>query len=49
MDFLPLSDNAIRQAIDSAAIFMEWRRAVAAARPYCGGMYFKKEGATSTW
>ena len=44
MDFLPISESAARQAIDSVAIFSEWRRAVAAARPYVGGMYFKREG-----
>lgn len=44
MDYLPISDNAARQAIDASAIFEEWRRAVAASRPYVGGMYFKREG-----
>ncbi|XAH24456.1 GSU2403 family nucleotidyltransferase fold protein [Xylophilus sp. GW821-FHT01B05] len=45
MDYIPLPDNAARQAIDSFTIFTEWRKAVMAARPYAGGMYFKKEGA----
>lgn len=44
-EFIALTDNVARQAIDSFAIFDEWRRAVAAARPYAGGMYFKREGA----
>ena len=43
MDFLPISESAARQSIDSVAIFSEWRRAVVAARPYVGGMYFKRE------
>ena len=44
MLYLPLPDNAARQIIDSSTVFGEWRRAVAQARPYSGGMYFKKEG-----
>lgn len=45
MDFLPPPEAAARQAIDSTAIFEEWHRALGQARPYAGGMYFKKEGA----
>jgi len=45
MLYLPLSDNAARQVIDASTIFEEWRRAGIQARPYVGGMYFKKEGA----
>ena len=45
MDFLPISESAARQSIDASVIFEEWRRAVVAARPYVGGMYFKREGA----
>ena len=44
MGFLPISESAARQSIDSIAIFSEWRRAVVAARPYRGDMYFKREG-----
>ena len=44
MLYLSLSDNAARQIIDASTIFQEWRRAEAQARPYAGGMYFKKEG-----
>lgn len=44
MNYLPLSDNATRQAIDGAAIHHEWMRAAASARQMAGGMYFKREG-----
>jgi len=44
MNFLPLSDNAARQVIDASTIFEEWRRVDSQARPYAGGMYFKREG-----
>jgi len=44
MLYLPVSDNAARQVIDASTVFAEWRRADAQARPYSGGMYFKKEG-----
>lgn len=44
MDFLPISDNAARQAIDSSTIFEEWRRVEREASAYAGGMYFKREG-----
>jgi len=44
MLYLPISDTAARQIIDASTIFEEWRRAEALARPYSGGMYFKKEG-----
>ncbi len=44
MSFLPLSDNAARQIIDASTIFEEWRRVDGQARPYAGGMYFKREG-----
>lgn len=44
MNYLPLSDNAARQVIDASTIFEEWRRVVREARPYSGGMYFKREG-----
>lgn len=44
MNYLPISDNAARQAIDGAAIHQEWLRAAEAARQVAGGMYFKREG-----
>lgn len=44
MNYLPISDNATRQAIDGAAIHQEWLRAADAARQVAGGMYFKREG-----
>lgn len=44
MNYLPVSDSAARQIVDSVSIFSEWRRAALAARSYAGGMYFKKEG-----
>lgn len=45
MRFLPVSDNTARQTIDAATLWTEYIRAQAAARPYAGGMYWKKEGA----
>src|SRR5574343_769590 len=44
MNYLPLPDNAARQAIDSLGIFQEWRRCAQEARRFAGGMYFKREG-----
>lgn len=44
-DYLPLSDNAARQVIDSAAVFAEHRRVTAEALKYAGGMYWKRQGA----
>ena len=44
MLYLPLSDNAARQAIDATAIFQEWRVAQGEASRFSGGMYFKREG-----
>ena len=44
MDYIPLSDNAARQVIDSSTIFEEVMRVQAAARPYAGGMYWKRQG-----
>ena len=44
MDYLPTSDNAARQVIDASTIFEEWRRADKEARPYVGGMYWKRQG-----
>jgi len=44
MDYIPLSDNAARQVIDSTTIFDEFVRVKAQARPYTGGMYWKHQG-----
>lgn len=44
MDFLPLPDSAARQLIDSSTVFDEYRRVRAQARPYAGGMYWKRQG-----
>lgn len=44
MNYLPISDNAARQIIDAATIWAEYLKAQASARPYTGGMYWKKEG-----
>jgi hypothetical protein len=44
MDYLPLSDNAARQFMDSVTIFSEHARAVEQALQYKGGMYWKVEG-----
>ena len=43
MDYIPLSDNAARQVIDSTTIFDELRRTQAQARRFAGGMYWKKQ------
>jgi hypothetical protein len=43
MTYFPLSDNAVRQLIDSTAIFEEYRRAIKAAVPFRGGMYWKQQ------
>lgn len=45
MKFIPMSDNAARQAIDAANIWTEYQRAKTAVKPYVGGMYWKREGA----
>ena len=45
MDYLPLSDNAARQLIDSTTIFEEFVRVQAQARRYAGGMYWKRQQA----
>lgn len=44
MDYIELSDNAARQAIDSITIFNEFCRVKAQAKPYAGGMYWKRQG-----
>lgn len=45
MRYLPLSDNAARQLIDSCTVWDAYLQARAKAAPYAGGMYWKKEGA----
>jgi hypothetical protein len=45
MSFRPLPDNAARQVIDSEAIWSEFQLAKESAKPYVGGLYWKKEGA----
>lgn len=44
MDYIPLSDNAARQVIDSTTVFDEFVRVQALARQYAGGMYWKRQG-----
>ena len=44
MNYIPLSDNAARQVIDSMTIFNEFVRVKNQARPYAGGMYWKRQG-----
>jgi hypothetical protein len=44
MDYIPLSDNANRQLIDSTTIFNEFVRVQEQARQYRGGMYWKRQG-----
>lgn len=43
MDYIPLSDNAARQVIDSTTIFDEFTRVQARARGFTGGMYWKRQ------
>ncbi len=43
MDYIPLSDNAARQLIDSITLFDELRRTQTQARRFTGGMYWKKQ------
>ena len=45
MDYLPLSDNAVRQSLDAATIFHEFTRVKAQALRYRGSLYWKQEGA----
>ncbi|MBK6998425.1 MAG: hypothetical protein IPH35_00070 [Rhodoferax sp.] len=45
MGYLPLSDHAARQLIDSITLFNESRRVQRQARQYAGGMYWKRQGA----
>ncbi len=45
MDCIALSDNAVRQAIDSTTIFEEYVRVQERAQHFAGGMYWKRQGA----
>ena len=44
MDYIPLADNAARQVIDSTTLFDEFHRVLGEARPFEGGMYWKRQG-----
>ncbi len=44
MNYIPLSDNAARQLIDSTTVFTEFSRVRTLARQYAGGMYWKRQG-----
>jgi hypothetical protein len=44
MDYIPLSDNAARQVVNSTTLFEEYHRVRAEARSYEGGMYWKRQG-----
>jgi hypothetical protein len=43
MDYIPLTDNAARQVIDSSTIFEEYTRVHALSQSYSGGMYWKQD------
>lgn len=43
MDYIPLSDNAARQVIDSTTIFDEFTRVQTRARSFAAGMYWKRQ------
>lgn len=45
MDYLPLSDNAARQAIDACTVFEEHARVLQESRRFEGGMYWKRQDA----
>lgn len=44
MNFLPMSDNALRQLIDAGTIFSEFMRVKKQLEKYSGSMYWKQEG-----
>jgi hypothetical protein len=44
MDYIALSDNTARQVIDSTTVFEEFVRVKNRAKPYAGGMYWKRQG-----
>ncbi len=43
MDYLPLSENTLRQIIDSTTLFGEFVRTQGIARKHAGGMYWKQQ------
>jgi hypothetical protein len=43
-NYIPLNEIAIRQQIDSSAVFEEYARAASDAQRVSGGMYWKKQG-----
>ena len=43
--YYELDEDAARQSINASTIYAEYRRTLEAARPYMGGMYWKKVGA----
>ncbi|MBI1890737.1 MAG: hypothetical protein HYS18_08840 [Burkholderiales bacterium] len=45
MDYIPLSDAAIRQIIDASTIYEEFVRVEKRTRDFSGGMYWKRQGA----
>ncbi len=45
MNYLPLSDNAARQAIDACTVFEEHARVLQESRSFEGGMYWKRQDA----
>jgi hypothetical protein len=44
MNYIAISDNAARQTIDAITIWTEYQKVWTDAKPYKGGMYWKKEG-----
>lgn len=44
LNYLPLSDNAARQAIDSSTVFEEFCLTKSEAVKYAGGMYWETQG-----
>ncbi|MGY8905553.1 MAG: hypothetical protein ACKVIH_13485 [Burkholderiales bacterium] len=45
MDYIALSDQAVRQNIDALTVFTEFVRVQALAAGYAGGMYWKRHAA----
>ena len=44
MDYLPLTDNAARQVVDSMTVFAAHRRVQVEAMTFAGGMYWQRQG-----
>ena len=44
LNYLLLTDNAARQAIDSSTVFEEFCRTKSESLKYAGGMYWKIQG-----